>query len=63
MTALTASNTHFIQALPANAPQQIKSTSLEYCNITASEQAHAKLRDLTALESMYAYFGSDEASR
>ena len=34
----------------------------EYCTVYAADQMHARLRDLTPLEAMYAYYGSDEAA-
>jgi hypothetical protein len=34
----------------------------EYCTVHAADQLHARLRDLTPIEAMYAYYGSDEAA-
>lgn len=62
MTVLTSPDTHFIRAVAAVAPHLAPSATLDYCTTMAREQAHAKLRDMTALETMYAYFGSDEAA-
>ncbi|TGD44331.1 hypothetical protein EEB11_06535 [Pseudotabrizicola sediminis] len=60
MTALVSSD-HFHLALPVTALERAQDATLDYCATTAKEQAHAKLRDMSALETMYAYFGSDEA--
>ncbi|MDO8881746.1 MAG: hypothetical protein U0934_00310 [Pseudotabrizicola sp.] len=62
MTALTSPNTFYKIAAPLTALQRAQSATVDYCTITATEHAHSKLRDLTALDTMYAYFGSDEAT-
>lgn len=61
MTALTSPNQFLTNTTPLTANQRARAATLEYCAVTAAEQAHAKLRAMTALDTMYAYFGSDEA--
>ena len=66
MTALRSPDSYYTLATPVAAAATVtaldraRSATVDYCNTTASEQAHAKLRELSPLEAMYAYFGSDE---
>ncbi|RGP39079.1 hypothetical protein [Pseudotabrizicola alkalilacus] len=62
MTALTSPDTYYRHAVTVTALERAKSATVEYCSVAAKDLAHTKLRDLTPLEAMYAYFGSDEAA-
>lgn len=62
MTALTSPNAFYANAKPVTALHRAQGATVDYCTITAREQAHATLRPMTALDTMYAYFGSDEAT-
>lgn len=59
MTALqtTAKTSAHLAALDA-----ARAATVAYCTDEAKDHSHATLRDLTAIEAMYAYFGSDETS-
>ncbi|MDO9641439.1 MAG: hypothetical protein Q7J44_23170 [Pseudotabrizicola sp.] len=61
MTALRSPDTYYPFAVPVTALDRAEAATLDYCTTTAREQAHAKLRELSPLDAMYAYFGSDEA--
>lgn len=66
MTALTSPDSYYTHATPVAAPATVtaldraRTATLDYCTTTATERAHAKLCDLSPLDVMYAYFGSDE---
>ncbi|WP_103332548.1 hypothetical protein [Pseudotabrizicola formosa] len=60
MTALRSPETYYPYAAPVTALDRAERATLDYCTTTVREQAQPKLRDLSPLDVMYAYFGSDE---
>ncbi|MFN4154969.1 MAG: hypothetical protein ACK4HF_09960 [Paracoccaceae bacterium] len=61
MTALPSQTTFLDQPTHVGALLRAEAATVDYCNALTSDLPHKALRDLTPLEAMYAYFGSDEA--
>ncbi|GEM_PF-5622963 len=61
MAALRSPAAKFKNATPVLGLLAAQSATVDYCTTAATDLSHTKLRDLTPLEAMYAYFGADEA--
>lgn len=61
MTALAAPRQLYATAEPLDALISARKATPAYCTAKASDQAGDGLRDLTPLEAMFAYYGSDKA--
>jgi len=61
MTALVSPDLMFAQAAKAAALQRARTGTLDYCTTLTTDLPQTKVRPLSALDTMYAYFGSDEA--
>jgi hypothetical protein len=63
MTALPSQSIFLDRSTQVRALSRARAATLDYCTSLTSDLPHKALRDLTPLEAMYAYFGSDEADR
>jgi hypothetical protein len=61
MTALTSPAILFPATTAVSPLQRARSGTLDYYTEPAAGRPVTELRDMTALETMYAYFGSDVA--
>ena len=60
MSALAPPRTYLINAAPVTALDRAQEGTLHYFSPDHSDLPQTPLRRLTALDAMYAYFGSDE---
>lgn len=60
MTALPSQTTFLTASTEVGALLRAKSATVEYCTSLTSDRPQRVLKDLSPLEAMYAYFGSDE---
>ncbi|MFN4131054.1 MAG: hypothetical protein ACK4GC_14760 [Paracoccaceae bacterium] len=62
MTALPSQTTFSTNATDVGALFRAEAATVDYCTSLTADLPRKVLRDLTPLEAMYAYFGSDEAT-